>query len=148
MENKRIDRGDGRDAKGRYMKCGNNKGRPPNVPDLEMSDVYNFSHVATEFTIDGKKQLMTRHEIMLFKMFESASNGSVTAQKYVLEKFEAAESTNAYLRMWLEKWADRMDEDPKSVPVEAVRLMERILNSQERPRSKIRTRSGGKRKRR
>ena len=119
MTDERNRRVDGRDAKGCWKKgtSGNLHGRPRNVSDLDMADVHNFKQFPTEISIGGEKQLMTRHEIVWFKMFESASNGSVTAQKYVLEKFEAAESTNAYLRMWLEKWADRMDEDPKSVPV-------------------------------
>ncbi len=93
MKKNRSNRGNGRDARGRWTKgtSGNPNGRPPNVPDLNMADVYNFSHFPSEITIAGEKQLMTRHEIMLLKAYESALKGRVTNQKYLLEKFERAE---------------------------------------------------------
>ncbi len=155
MTNKRSDRGDGRDAKGRWVKgtTGNRSGRPPKVPDYDMADVYNFSQFPTEIAIGGEQQLMTRHEVVLLKVFETALKGRITAQKYLLEKFEAAAMSKEYLQLWLEKWADRIDDDPRSVPQEVVHLMKRILDSQERPRSRIRTRTmirpqrGGKRNR-
>lgn len=149
MTDERSDRGDGRDAKGRWTKdtSGNLHGRPRNVPDLDMADVYNFSQFPTEIVIGGEKQLMTRQEVVLLKLFESAMKGRITAQKYLIEKFEQAHMSKQYLQLWLEKWADRIDEEPGSVPREVVRLMVTILNSQGPRLSRIRTRRGGKRKR-
>lgn len=40
-----------------------------------------------------------------------------------------------HLRWWLEKWTERRDDDPDSGPIEVVRLMKTVLDSQERPRS-------------
>ncbi len=149
MTDKRSDRGDGRDAKGRWAKdtSGNPSGRPRNVPDLDMADVHNFSQFPTEISIGGEKQLMTRHEIVLFKVFETAMKGRITAQKYLIEKFEEAELTREYLQVWLERMAERMADDPDLVPKEVVHVMKMALDSRRRPRSKIRTRRGGKRKR-
>ena len=149
MTNERSDRGDGRDAKGRWTKntSGNPNGRPRNVPDLDMADVYTFSQFPTEIVIGGEKQLMTRQEVVLLKMFESAMKGRITAQKYLIEKFEQAQMSREYVQLWLEKWADRIDEDPGSVPTEVVHMMRRALDSQGPRLSMIRTRRGGKRKR-
>ena len=149
MTKKRVDRGDGRDAKGRWTKntSGNPNGRPPDVPDLDMADVYNFSQHTTEITMAGEKQLMTRHEVVLLKLYESAMKGRITSLRILLEKFEQAELSKDYLQLWLEKWAERMDDDPGSVPIEVVRLMQTVLDSQGPRRSMIRTRGGGKRKR-
>ena len=143
------DRGDGRDAKGRWKKGtgGNPNGRPRNVPDLDMADVYNFSQVATEIKIGGEKQLMTRHEVVLLKIFESALNERITAQKYLMDKFEEADMSRGYLRLWLERWARRIDDDPKSATMEVLHLMEVALGTEKGRHSKIRTRRGGKRKR-
>ncbi len=147
--NERSDRGDGRDAWGRWTKdtSGNLHGRPRSVPDLDMADVYNFSQFPTEITIAGEKQLMTRHEVVLLKLFESAMKGRITSIKFLLEKFEQAQMSREYLQLWLEKWAERMAEDPSSVPMEVVHLMGTVLDSQGESRSNIRTRKGGKRKR-
>jgi hypothetical protein len=155
MASKRSDRGDGRDAKGRWVKgtTGNRSGRPPKIPDYDMADVYNFSQFPTEITIGGEQQLMTRHEVVLLKLFETALKGRITAQKYLIEKFEEARMSKEYLQLWLEKSAERLAEDPESVPQEVVQMMQRVLNSQDRPRSRIRTRTmirpqqDGKRKR-
>lgn len=106
-----------------------------------MADVYNFSQFPTEITIRGEKQLMTRHEVLLLKVFENALKGRITAQKYLLEKFEQAEMTTAYLQRWLELWAQRAADDPDSVPIEVVHLMKDVLDLQRRPRSRIRTRT-------
>ncbi len=143
MTNKRSDRGDGRDAKGRWAKgtTGNRSGRPPKERDYDMADVYNFSQFPTEITVAGEKQLMTRHEVVLLKLFETAMKGRITAQKYLIEKFEAANLSKEYVEVWLEKWAERIDEDPESVPLEVVHLMRRALVIYDRPRSRLRTRT-------
>ncbi len=155
MTNKRSDRGDGRDAKGRWAKgtTGNRSGRPPKERDYDMADVYNFGQFPTEITVAGEKQLMTRHEVVLLKLFESAMKGRITSLRILLEKFEQAQMSKEYVEIWLEKWAERIDEDPESVPLEVVHMMRRVLESRERPRSRIRTRTmirpqrAGKRKR-
>ncbi len=149
MTDERSDRGDGRDAKGRWTKntSGNPPGRPPDVPDLNMADVYNFSQFPAEIAIGGEKQLMTRQEIVLLKLFESALKGRITAQKYLIEKFEEAEMTQGYIRMSLERWIERMDDDPSSISTDIWHVMRMAIESLEPRRSKIRTRRGGKRKR-
>ncbi len=150
MAKKRKNRGDGRDAKGRWTKgtTGNPNGRPPNVADLDMADVYNFSQVPTEITITGEKQLMTRHEVVWFTMFESAIKGRISAQKYLIEKFEQAELSREYVQWRFEEWSERMAEDPSSVTPEVEHWMKMAMNSRGPRRSTIRTRGGGKRKRR
>ncbi len=148
MTDERSDRGDGRDAKGRWTKntSGNPSGRPPDVPDLNMADVYNFSQFPAEIAIGGEKQLMTRQEIVLLKLFESALKGRITALKYLIEKFEEAEMAQGYVRMSLERWSERMDDDPSSISTDIWHVMRAALESLDR-RSNIRTRRGGKRKR-
>ncbi len=143
MANKRSDRGDGRDAKGRWIKgtTGNRSGRPPKEPDYDMADVYNFGQFPTEISIGGEQQLMTRHEVVLLKLFETAMKGRITAQKYLIEKFEAANLSKDYVEVWLKKWAERIDEDPESVPLEVVHMMRRALVIYDRPRSRLRTRT-------
>ena len=143
MKNIRDDRGDGRDAKGRWAKgtSGNQNGRPRNVFDYDMADVYNFSKFPMEITVAGEKQLMTRHEVVLMKLFETAMKGRITAQKFLIEKFEEANFSRESVELWLEKWADRIDEDPDSVPLEVLHMMQRAVESRGRPRTRLRTRT-------
>ena len=149
MTDERSNQNDGRDAKGRWTKgkSGNPNGRSRRVPDLDMADVHNFSNHPTEITIGGEKQLMTRHEIVLFKLFESAGKGSIAAQKYLLAKFEEAEMSYESVRLELEKWAERRDEDPDVVTLEIAHTLRRASESLAPRRSMIRTRRGGKLKR-
>ncbi len=149
MTNERSDRGDGRDAKGRWTKdtSGNPNGRPPNVPDLDMADVYNFSQFPTEITIAGEKQLMTRHEVVLLKLFESVMKGRITSLRILLEKFEQAELSKEYVQWRFEECAERMAEDPSSVTPEVEHWMKMVMNSRGPRHSTIRTRKGEKRKR-
>ncbi len=145
MTKKRADRGDGRDAKGRWVNIsGNPNGRPPRVPDLDMSDVYNFSQCPTEITISGEKQLMTRHETVMFKLYESAMKGRITSIRILLEKFEQAELSKEFVQLEFQKWAELMAEDPRSVPPEVERWMKMVIVSREPRRSNIRTRRSGK----
>ncbi len=83
----------------------------------------------------------------MLKLFESAMKGRITPLRILLEKFEQAQMSREYLQLWLEKWAERMADDPGSVPIETVHLMHTVLDSQGESRSKIRTRKGEKRKR-
>lgn len=143
MKNIRDDRGDGRDAKGRWAKgtSGNQNGRPRNVFDYDMADVYNFSKFPMEITVAGEKQLMTRHEVVLMKLFETAMKGRITAQKFLIEKFEEANFSRESVDLWLEKWADRIDADPDSVSLEVLHMMQRAVESRGRPRTRLRTRT-------
>ncbi len=111
-----------------------------------MADVYNFGQFPTEISIGGEQQLMTRHEVVLLKLFETALKGRITAQKYLIEKFEEARMSKEYLELWLERWAERIAEDPSSASPEVVQLMRTVLDSQGPRPSRIRTRPGGKRK--
>ena len=135
-------RGNGRDAKGRWIKgtSGNPNGRPRKVADLDFADVHNFSQYPMEIVVGGEKQLMTRHEIVLFKAFESALRGRITAQRYLIEKFEEAENERGYINLQLERWAERIAEDPSSASSEVMHVLEMVLRSQNGPHSKIRTR--------
>ncbi len=141
-KNERDDRGDGRDARGRWAKgmTGNPNGRPLNVFDYDMADVYNFSKFPREITVAGEKQLMSRHEVVLMKLFESAMKGRITAQKYLIEKFEEANFSREFVELSHEKWAERLDDDPDSVPLEALHFMRRVQESRGRPRTRLRTR--------
>ncbi len=149
MTKARSDRGDGRDAKGRWKKntSGNPIGCPRAVPDLDMADVYNFSQHTTEITIAGEKQLMTRHEVVLLKLFESAMKGRITSLRILLEKFEQAELSKETVRWRFEEWAERMAEDPSSVPTEVEHWMKIAMISRGPRLSTIRTRGGGMPKR-
>ena len=149
MTNERSDQCDGRDARGRWTKgtTGNPNGRPPKIPDLDMADVYNFSHFLTEIVIGGEKQLMTRHEIVLLKIFDSALKGRVSNQRYLIQKFEEAQMAKEYLELWLERWEMRMNQDPSSVPMEVLHLVRAVRHSQGVRRSMIRTRNDEKWKR-
>lgn len=142
MTKKSIDRGNGRDAKGRWTKgrSGNPNGRPPKVADLDFADVHNFKQYPMEIVVGGEKQLMTRHEIVLLKAFESAMRGRITAQRYLIEKFEQAENDRGYIDRQLELWADRIAEDPSSLTSEVRQVLEMVLRSRNGPRSRIRTR--------
>ncbi len=62
-------------------------------------------------------------------MFESAMKGRITAQKYLIEKFEQAQLLKESVQFYLEKWGTCLDDDPESVPMEVVRLMRTILDS-------------------
>lgn len=143
------DRDDGRDSKGCWVKgvSGNLSGRPENVPDLKMSDVRNFANEPMEIVVGGEKLLMTRHEVVLLKMFQAAMNGSITALKYLLEKFEQAEFSAEYIELWLQKWAYIIDNEPESVPPEIPQMLIRGLQVRKKPLSPIRRRPPGKRNR-
>ena len=148
MTKKSIDRGDGRDDKGRWIKgtSGNPNGRPPKVADLDFADIYNFSQYPMEIAVGGEKQLMTRHEIVLHKAFESAMRGRITAQRYLIEKFEQAENERGYIDRQLELWAERIAEDPSSATSEVMEVLEMVLRSRNGPLSKVRTRQAKRRR--
>ena len=149
MANEDRDSGDGRDDKGRWVKgrTGNPRGRPKNVPDLDMADVHNFAKEPIEIAVGGEKQRMTRHEIVMLKAFESAMRGRITAQKYLLEKFEQAEVSRGYVALSLERWAERIAEDPDAAdPLEIRHLLRVAPESLQKRRSRIRKRTPCKRR--
>lgn len=147
MAKERVDRGDGRDKKGQWMKSGNPNGRPKKVPDLDMSDIYNFSQSTMEVTIGGKTVIMTKYEALNHKIFETALKGDRVAQKFCLEKFEEAEMSQEFVRLRVEQFFERYYDDPSAISEDEFRLMKLAMESLEGRYSKLRTRNPVKKKR-
>ena len=149
MTDNKRDRGDGRDKKGRWVNIsGNPSGRPKNIPDLDMADLRNFSMKTINIKIGGEEQVVTHHEALVHALFQTAMKGRITAQRYLLEKFEQA--TLSYQIVWTryEEYADALATNPDSVPDEVKRFMRMVETSAHPPRSKIRLTRPPKRKRR
>lgn len=85
----------GRDRNGRWTKghCPNPKGRPRKKPPISQSDVYHFKQTEIEANIGGTPMAITRHALLLHKMFEQALKGSVTAQRKLFDRFEQSDDT-------------------------------------------------------
>ena len=68
MTNERSDRGDGRDAKGRWRKgyCPNPKGRPKKPPrkNLDLSDLEVFGNILIDVVSSGEKVTMLRRAVL------------------------------------------------------------------------------------
>ncbi len=142
MTKQRKDRGDGRDEKGRWVKSGNPDGRPKKESDFDMSDYYNFSNAPIETTVAGKKYIMTRHEALMAKIFESAMKGCITSQRFLLEKFEEADLSRKTVRLKAIQLTERHCEDPDSVSIEELRLVDMAANALQVRRTPLRTRNG------
>ena len=85
MTDNKRDRGDGRDKKGRWVNVsGNPSGRPKNIPDLDMADIRNFSMKTINIKIGGEEQVVTHHEALVHALFQTAMQGRITAQLYLL----------------------------------------------------------------
>lgn len=139
MTDKKRDRGDGRDNKGRWVNVsGNPSGRPRKVPDLDMADILNFSMKTINIKIGGEEQIVTHHEALVHALYQSAMKGRISAQRYLLEKFEAANLSYEFVWMRYAEYAEALANDPDSVPKDVKRLMRMIEASSGRPRSKIR----------
>lgn len=148
MARKRRDRGDGRDENGRFIgRSGNPSGRPKKVPDLDMSDIRNFSLKTMDIKIGGEELEMTHHEALIHSIFQSALKGRISAQRLLLDKFEEADLTYHTVRMRYEEYAEAIKNNPDSVPEDVKRLMPIIEASSDPPRSKFRMKTPGKKRR-
>ncbi len=148
MADDKSGRGDGRDKRGRWVNVsGNPDGRPKKIPDLDLADIRNFSKKTIKIRIGGEEQELTHHEALVHALFQSAMKGRITAQRLLLEKFEQAELSYAYIWMRYEEYAEALSNDPDSVPNDVKRLMRMIETSTDGPRSKIRLTTPPKRKR-
>ena len=149
MTDKRRDRGDGRDKNGRWINgSGNPRGRPRKIPDLDMADILNFSKKTIKIKIGGEEQEVTHHEALVHALYQTAMKGRISAQRYLLEKFEQADLSYGYVRMRYEEYSEALANDPDSVPDNIKRLVRMIEASADRPRSKTRLVAPGKKKRR
>ncbi|MEQ1709789.1 MAG: DUF5681 domain-containing protein [Hyphomicrobium sp.] len=89
------DDGSGRDRNGRWRKghCPNQKGRPRKKPEVSQADVNQFKETLVDAVIQGKPTQMTRHELLLHKMYEQALKGSVLIQRKLFDRFEQSDDT-------------------------------------------------------
>lgn len=85
----------GRDRNGRWKKgyCPNPNGRPRKKPPISESDVYHFKQTIVGAAVGGKQTEMTRHALLLHKMYEQALKGSVLMQRKLFDRFEKSEDT-------------------------------------------------------
>jgi hypothetical protein len=85
----------GRDRNGRWKKghCPNPKGRPRKKPEVSQADVYYFKDTLVDAVIQGKPAKLTRHELLLHKMYEQALKGSVLIQRKLFDRFEKSDDT-------------------------------------------------------
>ena len=84
-----------RDRNGRWKTgyCPNPKGRPRKKPPISEADVYVFKQTQVDAVIGGKPTQMSRHGLLLHKMYEAALKGSVLIQRKLFERFEQSEDT-------------------------------------------------------
>ena len=149
MTDNKRDRGDGRDNNGRWVDVsGNPSGRPKNIPDLDLADILNFSMKTINIKIGGEEQVVTHHEALVHALFQTAMKGRITAQRYLLEKFEQAALSHEFIWTRYEEYADALATNPDSVPDDVKRFMRMVEASADRPRSKIRLIRPPKRKQR
>lgn len=149
MTDKKRDRGDGRDKNGRWVNTsGNPSGRPRKIPDLDLADILNFSKKTINIKIGGEDQEVTHHEALVHALFQTAMKGRISAQRYLLEKFEQADLSNGYIWLRYEEYSEALANNPDSVPDDIKRLIRLIETSADRARSKTRLIAPPKRKRR
>jgi len=88
---------DGRDRDGRWKKayCPNPNGRPRKKPPKSQSDVMYFKQTLVDAAIQGQPIQLTRHELLLHKMYEKALQGSVLIQRKLFDRFEQSEDPRA-----------------------------------------------------
>jgi len=86
---------DGRDRNGRWTKghCPNPKGRPRKKTPVSQADVMHFKQTMVDATIQGQPVQLTRHELLLHKMYENALKGSVLVQRKLFDRFEQSDDT-------------------------------------------------------
>lgn len=100
-----------RDARGRFLGCGNLSGRPikVNLTGVDASP-YVFANSNLELNLNGENVTMTRQEALLNRLYQQAMKGDTRAIIYLDKKFDAANETvaNAQLDLpdLLKKWYD------------------------------------------
>lgn len=99
---------DGRDKNGRWTKghCPNPKGRPRKKPPVSQADVMQFKQTLVDATVQGQLVQLTRHELLLHKMYENALKGSVLSQRKLFDRFEQSDDTYAEANFHL-RWLGR-----------------------------------------
>jgi hypothetical protein len=85
----------GRDRNGRWKKghCPNLKGRPRKKPPISDADVHYFKQAVVEAAIGGRPTQISRHGLLLHKMYEAALKGSVLIQRKLFDRFEQSDDT-------------------------------------------------------
>lgn len=104
------ERNSGRDARGRWKKghCPNPKGRPRKRPEISEADVYFFKSQLIKATINGAEQNVTRHSLLLHKMYDQALKGSVLMQRKLFDRFEASDELYAKAALELRELGDKV----------------------------------------
>ena len=102
----------GRDANGRWKKghCPNPKGRPRKRLQASQADVYEFKETLVDAVINGKSAKVTRHEMLMLKMFEEALKGNVPMQRKLFDRFEQSDEVYQQGEMCLAELGKQMAE--------------------------------------
>ena len=113
---------------------GNPNGRPRKMPDPDMADAFLFGQVGVNITVAGERQFVTRRELNLLKLYETAAKGRISAQIYLDKKFDKAHAVRAELRMLLANFAlyysEHQEED---IPAESLFLMQEAIKTLTEP---------------
>lgn len=135
----RKDRGDGRDAKGRWIRSGNPKGRPRRqvARTLNMEDPYYFSQEEMPVTVNGETVYKTRNELVMLKLFDSAMKGRITAQKHLYKIFKEESDARQNTYIQLQTWFDILESDPKSVSDEMLKFIDRAAAMMEQEQAML-----------
>lgn len=129
-----------RDARGRFLGCGNLRGRPRkvNLTGVDASP-YIFANSKLELNLNGENVTMTRQEALLNRLYQQAMKGDVRAIIHLDRKFEEANETIANARLdlpdLLQKWraapgmSDEADVRIKEIHriIGALQTFERLL---------------------
>ena len=135
MKNDRSDRGDGRDAKGRWLPgyCPNLKGRPRKKPKvyLDLADLRIFGHTLVDVLANGQKETMDRRAALVNKMFESAMKGKVSMQRFLYREFERnaerlAAARAHYDKLLVDWFVNNSGPDRREIPFEVEVEMESL----------------------
>jgi hypothetical protein len=126
-----------RDARGRFLGCGNLKGRPEKVNLIGVdASPYVFANSKLDLNLNGENVTMTRQEALLNRLYQKAMKGDTRAIIYLDNKFDEANETfeNARfdLRDLMEKWrnAPEMSEEKEIRGQELNRITRALLTLQ------------------